>query len=252
MKKLIAMILCLFLMMTSAHASVTPIRDMQGMDIDIGVDLQQQMNAAVGEMLEREVQVFVYTASFDGEKAVVLGDVYESDGPDALGAYLHHCQLTLQYEPEMESGFSVLSCDSLSPEYRCGDVMQWEPFDNDVYGYSFNLPTGFQVTDETARHMRWQIEEGETLSVEAYENPGYQKAMEDYLQNPTGEVLMENEAFGYFYTYGDDFFEMYIASDGMEYAYKVQMAFPKERQGEYLLYGEIIRNSFLIWGGAVG
>ena len=68
--------------------------------IDIGEGLQKAINAAVGEMLGQEVNVYIYSSSFDGEKAVVLGDVYESDGPDALGAYLHHCQLTLQYEPE--------------------------------------------------------------------------------------------------------------------------------------------------------
>lgn len=252
MKKTMALMMCLLLLCSAGPAFAAAGRDMQAMDIDIGAGLQAEMNAAVGEMLEQEVKVLVYTAAFDGDKAVVYGDVYSMAEPEELGAYLHHCRLTLQYDEENESGFMVVSCDALSPEYRAGDVMQWETVDNEVYGYSFSLPTGFEAVDENTQHMMWQVAQGETLTVLSYENPGYLAALEAYMKDPTGEVLVQNEDFGHFYTCGDTFFELYIAVDGMEYAYTLRLEFPAERQGEYLLYGELIRNSFMVWGGAVG
>lgn len=252
MKKGMAFLLCLLLLFTTGHAFALTGRDMQGMDIDIGIGLQTEMDAAVSEMLQQEVNVYVYTASFNGETATVYGDVYAGEAGDEAAVYLHHCKLTLQYDEENEFGFTVVSCDELSPEYRCGDVMQWETVDNEIFGYSFSLPAGFQEVDGTPQNMMWQIAEGEVLTVLAYENPGYLGALEAYMNDPTGEILVENEMFGHFYTYGDTFFELYIAADGMEYAYTLRLEFPEERQGEYLLYGEMIRNSFMIWGGAVG
>lgn len=252
MKKITAIFLTALLLMQAGAAFAATGRDLQGMDIDIGTGLQMEMDSLVSEVLQQEVKVYVYTAAFDGEYAAVYGDVYTADGPDELGAYLHHCKLTLKYEPENEFGFSVVSCDHLSPEYRAGDVMQWGMVDNEVYGYSFSLPTGFEEVDPSTQHMVWQAAEGETLTVLSYENPGYLSALEAYLNDPTGEVLVQNEDFGHFYTYGEDFFELYVVVEGMEYAYTVRMEFPAERQGEYLLYGEMIRNSFMVWGGAVG
>ena len=252
MKKWIALLVSLMMLFTMSHALAAPTRDMLNMDIDIGEGLQKSINGTVGEMLGQEVNVYIYSSSFDGETAVVFGDVYTKAEPEELGAYLHNCRLTLQYETELAEGFSVLSCDELSLEYRCGDVMQWEEVDNAEYGYSFNLPTGFTLSEDVAECMVWQIAEGETITVTSYENPGYQKVMENYLNAPSGEVLMESELFGYFYTNGDTFFELHLAVDGTEYAYTVRLDFPAERQAEYLLYGEMIRNSFLVWGGAVG
>ena len=252
MKKWAAVLLTAVLYVQAGAALAATGRDMQAMDIDIGTGLQTEMNAAVSEVLQQDVKVYVYTASFDGEYATVYGDVYTVEEPEELGAYLHHCKLTLKYDEENEFGFTVVSCDALSPEYRAGDVLQWGTVDNEVYGYSFSLPTGFEEVDGSTQHMVWQMAEGETLTVLSYENPGYLAALEAYMNDPTGEVLVQNEDFGHFYTYGEDFFEMYIAVEGLEYAYTVRMEFPAERQGEYLLYGEMIRNSFMVWGGAVG
>lgn len=252
MKKLTALFICLAMLFGMSSALAAPTRDMQAMDIDIGDGLQSAIDAAVGETLAQEVHVYVYAAAFDGEKAVVYGDVYTKAEPEELGAYIHHCQLTLQYESELAEGFSVLSCDVLSPEYRSGDVMRWQVFDNTQYGYSFNLPTGFELTEDVPECMVWQVAPGETLTVTAYENAGYQATLEHYLSAPSGELLTENKDFGHFYTWGDTFFEMYLAVDGTEYAYTVRFDFPEERLGEYLLYGEMIRNSFQVWGGSVG
>ena len=125
--------------------------------------------------------------------------------------------------------------------------------EREAYGYSLLLPTGFVLQEEDARHMVWQAEgTEETLSVDAFENMGYDAMLADFMDAPTGEVVLESREFGYFSTWGDTFYEVYVAMEGTQWGYILRLDFPAERQGEYLFYGEMIRNAFFVWGGAVG
>lgn len=282
MKKILAIVLTMMLVLCHAGALAAPAREMQNMDIMVSSVLQEQLNMTVSEAADTDARVYVYAASFDGEKAVLLGDVYacetvidedqpmgegeawqqfyEEDGnaqllllPEEAVTWLYHCQMTLAQNLDMESGWQVLSCDALSPQYTSGRTSNWEVADNTEYGYSLNLPTGFALAEDVAQHMLWQMEQGEaTLKVDAFENMGYEALLQDYLNAPTGEVLMEEREFGYFSTYGDTFYELYVAVEGTDFAYILRLDFPAERQGEYLFYGELIRNSFYVWGGAFG
>lgn len=264
MKKIVALLTVAAMLCLSQAALAAPTREnrLQDMNIEITDDLQAAIDMTVSEMAEAPVQVYVYAMGYDGEKTVVYGDVYTHDWeenqpvhelPEEAVTWLSHCQVTLRPSQVAAGGFEVESCDALSPEYRAGRTAQWQMADNTEFGYSLNLPTGFFLRDDVAGCMVWEMDAGEeTLTVEAFENMGYEAALADYLDAPTGEVLLEKAEFGTFSTYGDTFYEMYVVMDGLEYGYRVRLDFPAERQGEYLFYGELIRNSFFVWGGAVG
>ena len=282
MKKYVAVLLACVLACSCTQAWAAPAREMQNMDIAVSPVLQEQLNQVVSEAADTPANLYVYAASYDGEKAVVYGDIYacetvmDEDQPLGEGeiwqeytaenanawllmlpeesvTFLYHCRLTLVPDLDAESGWQVVSCDELSPLYAAGRTINWQQADNTEFGYSLLLPTGFELKEDVARHMLWQMAGStETLKVDAMENPGYEALLADYLSAPTGEVLLEEREFGTFSTYGDTFYEMYAAMEGTEYAYILRLDFPAERQGEYLLYGELIRNSFFVWGGAVG
>ncbi len=261
MKKMMALLLCLGMLMGMPAALAAPARDAQHMDIMISDVLQNRIDMAVGDVVEQEVRVYVYAAAFDGEKATVYGDVYSCDMeeggsveylPEDMVTWLYNCVLTLTPDLDAEAGYEVASLDVLSPLYRSGSPWLWEETQNEAYSYSFNLPTGFELKENVPERMVWQMAEGETLAVDAFENVGYDTLLQDYMNAPTGEVLLEKAEFGYFSTYGDTFYEVHVAVDGTPYAYILRLDFPQERQGEYLLYGDLIRNSFFVWGGAVG
>lgn len=282
MKKIAALLLVFMLVFSCTHVLAAPAREMQNMDIAVSPALQEQLNAVVSEAADTPSSLYVYAAAYDGEKAVVYGDIYACETvmdeeqplgegetwqeytadnanawllmlPEEAVTFLYHCQLTLVPDLDAESGWQVVSCDELSPLYTAGRTVNWQQADNTEYGYSLLLPTGFALKEDVAQHMLWQMNNSsETLKVDAMENPGYDALLQDYLNAPTGEVLMEEKEFGTFSTYGDTFFEVYVAIDGTEYAYVLRLDFAPERQGEYLFYGELIRNSFFVWGGAVG
>lgn len=260
MKKLTAMMLCLALLACTPCALAA--RDVQNMDIEVSGEMQAELNRALGEVTEREVQVHVYASSYDGEKAVLYGDVYACDMegqipvnllPEDAVTWLYHCQVVLEKDLNRDAGYKVAAVEKLSPEYRAGNTAAWQTADNEAYGYSLLLPTGFVLQEEDARHMVWQAEgTEEMLSVDAFENMGYDAMLADFMDAPTGEVVLESREFGYFSTWGDTFYEVYVAMEGTQWGYILRLDFPAERQGEYLFYGEMIRNAFFVWGGAVG
>ena len=262
MKKWMAMVMCALMLLCTQSALAAPARDTQRMDLEVSSALQAEIDRAAGEAAGSEAKVHVYITSVTEDNIWLYGDVYacdvEGEGPVALlpeeaVTWLHSCKISLEKDLDSEAGYRVKRVESLSPQYKAGKTSLWETADNTEYGYSLLLPTGFVLKEDVARHMVWQMEGGEeTLSVDAFENTGYAALLADYMQAPTGEVLLENEEIGYFSTFGDTFYEMYVAVDGTDYGYILRLDFPQERQEEYLFYGELIRNAFFVWGGAVG
>lgn len=215
------------------------------------------------------VGVYAYAAQDqDGEAVTVLCDLYTYFGefgssaellPEDAMTWLCNAQVSLRRAPEAGFGYTVNGF-TLSDTYMDGQLAAWETIENTEFEYSLNLPAAILgLADETPRCMVWQSAEGDaTLTVEAFDQTGetwesaFNSALDEFRQQHQGETVTEEMDFARFTAVGDGLYILCVVPAEMNWSYRITLEFPPERQAEYLLYAEFIRNSFQPWGAANG
>lgn len=205
------------------------------------------------------IGAYIYSTGFDGEKVHVKCDLYSYYEDYAVSAenlpengmsWLCHGEFTLHYAPEMAYGYTLDSF-VLSPVYLDGQLAAWQAIENTAYEYSVNLPAIFGLADDAADHMAWQTADGEAeISIQVH--TGYQKsyddALSDFLLSNPGQTVTQERDFSQFFAVGEGIYTLLIVPEGLEWAYTVTLSFPAQRQAEFTLYAEFIRNSMIVWG----
>ncbi|MBR4360061.1 MAG: hypothetical protein IKP32_05530 [Clostridia bacterium] len=211
----------------------------------------------------------VYSVTFDGTNVTVLYDEYfcEHDGgesvdemPEDLVTWTANVCLSLRYAPETEFGYTVNGI-SLSPSYQDGLLSRWTDTENTEYEYSLKLPSTLGLADDDPAHRVWQNADGTvTLTVTAREKTaggsGYDQAYAALVAKNRAEnlglTIVREADFSRFYAVGDGLYQLNVLSDDLSWDYELTLSFPPERQAEYELYAEFIRNSLIMWGIANG
>ena len=206
---------------------------------------------------------YIYSASFDGEDLTLLCDLYNVDFedfndyltadvesmPESVVTWVCNVALSLRQNPETEFGYTLNSL-AVSPIFWDGNLSQWLPVDNTQYEYSVNLPSGLGLSNDDPAHLGWQSADGSvnlTLDV-AEESLSYDSALSRFVQEHPGLNVQQAPEFGYFYAMGTGEFLLIAASEDLNWTYTLTLRFPPERQAEYSLYAEFIRNSMIVWG----
>ena len=202
--------------------------------------------------------VYPYSAEFDGEQVLVKADLYAcpmeyaapvDELPEDMVIWISHMEYTLKNAPEAMFGYTV-SGYQLSPLYLDGDLTAWITEENTDYEYSLNLPYSLGLASEDPAHRVWQSADGQvTLKIDvAEESLSLQDALQNFMaQRPEANPAMEEE-WNRFYAVLPGSYTLVTVSENLNWAYTLTLSFPAERQAEYELYAEFIRNSFSIWG----
>lgn len=207
--------------------------------------------------------VYLYEAVFDGKDVNAQCDLFVYEGGNKGRALLSadelneasvtwRCSLTLslRFAPEMKYGFTLNSL-SLSPAFRWGNFSRWEEMSNEEYAYTVCLPEGLAPAGEASL---WRGAEGDvSFSIKASDGGvPYDQAFADYKLKHPDEKVIQDRLYDCFYILSPGLFEMVVTGEDYPGTYTVTLSFPADRQAEFSLYAEIIRNSFSVWGMSNG
>lgn len=273
-RRMIACLLALCTVLLSAPALAAPARDAVNAEVtDEG--LQRLTEALFADHLgpdweqalprdeEKDVSLrwrlgaYLYDITFEEGGAFVRADLYAcpeeyqaalEELPQDAVIWLMNGAFSFRTAPEAPSGYAAEDWE-FSPLFTDGLLSAWQDVEIEALGCSLCLPAQFGAegeavvspargvvfsnADGTARAGVSVAEGQQTLS-------GFQDA------HPGWEVRTE-EAFDRIYGFGEGAFEMWMVSPLMEEAYCLTLRFPPDRQAEYALYAELIRNSFIVW-----
>lgn len=209
----------------------------------------------------------IYSVEFDGTDVLVKCDLYFCEGADPLMddvetlpeetvAWTNSLTMSLRCAPETEFGYTLNSA-VLSPSYQAGELALWKEEENTEYEYSLQVPSCLGLADDDPANKAWQSADGTaTLTIAAREKTasgtGPQQAYDDLVKRNREENLglsvVLDPDFCRVYAVGEGIFLMRVASENLTWDYDVTLTFPVERQDEYELYAEFIRNSLIMWG----
>ena len=219
-----------------------------------------QLHFQLDSLMENpSVGAHIYSSYFDGEVVTLLCDLftyYDEYGqmaeylPEDALTWLCNAKVQLQYAPDMPFGFTV-SGYTLSDVYLDGMTYDWQNIENTEFEYSVLLPSILGLADDDPRHMAWQTADGEVnviIDVVDMAQVSYDDVYAQYKRaHPQDQVTQEKDFFT-FYGESEGCYTLCVVPEGLNWVYMVTMTFPASRQAEFMLYGEIIRNSMTVWG----
>ena len=173
-----------------------------------------------------------------------------ADLPEDALTWLCNAEIALEKAPETAYGYRVKRF-ALSETYEDGMLSDWQPIENTAYEYSVNVPSIMGLAQDDPAHMVFQTADGSaSLRIDA--EPLNGRSADQVLSaftaaNPQRQLVREEE-FTRYYSTGEGDYQLWVISDAIDVFYHVTLQFPPERQAEYTLYSEFIRNSMIAWG----
>lgn len=209
----------------------------------------------------------IYSVEFDGTDVTVKCDLYFCEGADPLMddvetlpqesvAWTNSLTLSLRCAPETEFGYTLNSA-VLSPYYQAGELALWKEEENTEYEYSLQVPSCLGLADGDPAHRVWQSADGSaSLTISAREKTasgaGLDQTCADLekrnLEESLDRTIVLERDFCRICVLGEGIFQMLVLSEDLTWDYEATLTFPPERQAEYELYAEFIRNSLIMWG----
>lgn len=199
----------------------------------------------------------------DGENLTVQCDLFTYFGESGQSAetvpedgltWLCGAEVSLRRAPEKTFGYTVNSF-SLSPTYLAGSLAAWLTIENTQYEYSVTLPGIFGLAENAPADMVWQTADDEAqITLMAIDMPagGYDAVLQQYLKDCGEAAVTESPEFSTFCAVSEGAYELYVVPEGLNWYYVLAMRFPAQRQAEFTLYAEFIRNSLILWGVSNG
>lgn len=260
MKKLICLLVCLLLPVCALAAPAREMRESVLSESELST-LRAWLDRQVRDALPLEydentyVGALVYSCVEDGGCYVAECDVYAEDGGDSLPQYAPDaaitwlCDATVCFRREGD-GYALVTCETgdyyaftgmqmtETEEYSVSLPDLYARRDGDIYDYSCYDAAGGFISG-----IRYRAEAANGLTREAY-----------------ARALVGGEADGVIVTGLDDInmttaqdTGMYVIVYGGEDAYHALIiTYPEEREAEFTLYCEFIRNSFVVAGEVNG
>lgn len=192
-----------------------------------------------------EVDVAADLYSYYGDFSADAADLPE----DAL-TWLCNAEIALERAPETAYGYRVRRF-VLSEAYEDGMLSDWQPVENAAYEYSVNVPSIMGLAQDDPAHMVFQTADGSAslrIDAEALNGRGADQVLSGFLAANPERQLVREEAFTRYYSTGEGNYQLWVISNALDLYYHVTLQFPPERQAEYTLYSEFIRNSLIAWG----
>lgn len=259
MKKLICFMLCLMLPVCALAA---PVRDMQESVLSESelATMRAWLDSAVREALPVEydentyVGAYVYACVEDGGCYVLECDVYLEDGGDTMPRYAPDDALTWLCDATVcvqraADGWTLVSCETgeyyLSqrtvPVQGTGYMLSIP----DIYTADTSGAYDWSYSDELGQFVsgiRYRCEEADGASLAEYAG---------FLAGESEDILIAiDEDLGTLVAQDSGMYLIVIAGEGVFYS--LTLTYPEDREAEFTLYGEFLRNSFVIDGEANG
>ncbi len=173
-----------------------------------------------------------------------------ADLPEDALTWLCNAEIALERVPETAYGYRVRRF-VLSEAYEDGMLSDWQPVENAAYEYSVNVPSIMGLAQDDPAHMVFQTADGSAslrIDAEALNGRGADQVLSGFLAANPERQLVREEAFTRYYSTGEGDYQLWVISNALDLYYHVTLQFPPERQAEYTLYSEFIRNSLIAWG----
>lgn len=260
MKKLICLMLCLLLPVSALAAPMRDLRESVLEKEELSA-LRPWLDAAVRDALPLEydentyVGARVYSCVEEGGCYVLECDVYLEEGGDTLPEYAPDDALTwlcdaTAYVRRAADGYELISCD-VGDYYRSQRAVTVEG-----EGYSVSLPDLYAVHPEDAYDyscydengafvsgIRYRVEDVGDMSLQAYAQALLGESEGGMLVNMLEDIRLFTAQDAGMYVI------VYAAEDQF---HSLTVTYPEEREAEFTLYAEFMRNSFVVEGEANG
>lgn len=158
--------------------------------------------------------------------------------PEDELVWLCGARVTLTRDESARFGYT-LDGFSRTEGYASGCVGDWQHEINTEYEYDFILPDCFGLAQADYNARIWQTADG-TATLSVYVSEGENTPdLEDFAREEMyHSVCMET----------DGMITRVFSAEGLLWNYTVTLEFPAEKQAEYTLYAELMRNAFRMWG----
>lgn len=260
MKKLICLLLCLLL---PASALAAPMREMRQSALSESelATMRDWLDGVVREALPLEygentyVGAYVYACVEDGGCYVLECDVYLEDGGDSLPQYAPDeaitwlCDATVCVQRE-GAGYALISCET-------GDYYRSQRFQPaQGAGFTVNLPDVYAENDQDVYDWSCYDENGAFVSGIRYRCEDAQGLdLSEYAQALVGEsegdmIVDLNADIGQMTAQDSGLYVIVTAGEGVFHSLTV--TYPEDREAEFTLYAEFLRNSFVVDGEGNG
>ena len=256
MKKFLCLLLCLLLPFSALAAPIRDMRDSILSESELST-MRPWLDQTVRQALPVEydgntyVGAYVYSCVEDGGCYVLECDVYLEDGSDSLpevaadDALIWLCDATVCLK-RSGGDYELVSCD-------IGDYYAAQAFyvtENLQDGYSLMLPDVYTETDKDVYDYSYYEEDGTFVSGVTYrvESAGG-LTMQQYAAALAGEsendmVITLREEISLLTAQAAGMYVIVYAAD--DAFYSLTLTYPEEREAEFTLYAEFLRNSFVI------
>ncbi len=262
MKKLICLLVCLLVPMTALAAPMRDARESVLSEAELST-MREWLDKQVREALPLDydentyVGAYVYSCVEDGGCYVLECDVYLEEGGDSLPLYAVEealswlCDATLCIK-RAGSGYELVSCEV--GEYYATQSYVWT--ENADWGYAVNLPDIYTISESDVYDYSFYTEDGTFVSGIRYR---FEEAQGLTLESYAEALSGESEG-GMIVTEYEDLPQITAQSSGMYlivYAgedgfHSLTVTYPEDREAEFTLYGEFLRNSFTVEGQSNG
>jgi len=260
MKKIVCMLLSLLLPLTAMAAPIRDMRESVLSDAELNT-MRAWLDTTVRESLpvvyEDDVYVgaHVYSCVEDGGCYILECDVYLEAGDDAMpgdaeeDALQWICGVTAAVQRE-GSGYEMLSCD-ITPYFT---AESYHTVYNSAYGFQINLPDCFTARKDGYDYSCYEENElvaGVTFRSETAEDAD----LIAYAAMLTGEtddgmIVTVKPEIGMATARAAGLYIAVYVGDGVFYSLTV--TYPEDREAEFTLYAEFMRNSLIMDGESNG
>ena len=145
-------------------------------------------------------------------------------------------------------GYAVSSF-SIGMPYMDGLAADWQLVENVKMEYSVRLPAILGLADDTIDRTVYQSADGEsTVYISCTPGMSYEDALDAFVNAHPDMLLTQQEELFTFTAVKNGAYAVCVAEESLPYVYTLYMEFPAERQMEYTLYADLIRNSLAVWG----
>ncbi len=209
----------------------------------------------------QNISAYIYASEFDGSVAVLKADLYShygffnyhaADIPENELTWLANATITMKYDPISPYGYTLMGYE-IGETYLDGCITDWQYIENAQQEYSATIPSIFVEQPGSGETLSFATaDKAAGLTIQTLDNTAHLSLEAFAAQYKDKGVCTVDELFYCVSVVGDGQYTLIVAPQGADTAYQVQLTFPAGRQAEFVLYAELIRNSFVLWSMSNG
>lgn len=209
------------------------------------------------------VGAYIYKTAFDGSVVTVYCDLFThygalstsaADVPDDALTWYANAAVTLRTDEKAPYGY-LLTGFEIGEEYADGMISEWKTTEHEALGLSFTAPAIFGLAEMTDEGLYMETADGSatiSLGIQDYDTLDFESHVDEYVSMHSSKTVLEDREFTQFTAQGSGEYTIYIVNESENRVYWLSIGYDDERTAEFTLYGELIRNSFVVWSMANG